>query len=370
MGFIRHLRDAVKLMQLPRDQRRLIVYSEGENYWPHLAGLVAELLDKSELPVCYITSSDNDPGLLLEHSNYQAFLTDESYVRNWLFENIDTDVMLMTMPDLHQYQVKRSKHPVHYIYLQHSLVSLQMVYRRGAFDYYDTIFCAGPHHMEEIRAMEAKDELPAKNLVAHGYGRLDAILSENQERLYKSVPVGSPQHVLIAPSWGDQMTIESGIAEQIVDKLLGQGSKVTLRPHPQTIRLASNKVDAIVNKHSNNPLFCYEANVAGQESLHASDLMISDWSGAALDYALGLGKPVLFVDVPRKINNPDYMELGLEPIEVTIRSLLGGLVDEKTLDLSVTQNPVDIEQWVFNPGCSAKYGADYIIKLMETSELD
>mgnify|MGYP003326545469 CR=1 FL=1 len=45
-----------------------------------------------------------------------------------------------------------------------------------------------------------------------------------------------------------------------------------------------------------------------QESLHRSDLMISDWSGAALDYALGLNKPVLFIDVPRKVNNLDYYQ--------------------------------------------------------------
>ena len=28
----------------------------------------------------------------------------------------------MTMPDLHNYQIKRSSHKVHYVYVQHSLV--------------------------------------------------------------------------------------------------------------------------------------------------------------------------------------------------------------------------------------------------------
>ena len=78
-----------------------------------------------------------------------------------------------------------------------------------------------------------------------------------------------------------------------------------------------------MKKHSNHALFSYEANVAGQDSLHESDLMISDWSGAALEYAFGLNKPVLFVDVPRKVNNLDYEELGIEPFEAEMREKIG-----------------------------------------------
>jgi hypothetical protein len=133
-------------MQLPKEQRRLTFYSEGKNYWPHLEGLIREVLATSDIPVCYISSGKDDPGLFLEHANYLTFKIDEGFVRNWLFENIETDVMVMTMPDLHQYQVKKSKHKVHYVYVQHSLVSLHMAYRKGAFDHYDTIFCGTTSH--------------------------------------------------------------------------------------------------------------------------------------------------------------------------------------------------------------------------------
>jgi len=319
MGFISHIKDVMRFMQLPREQRKLVFYSEGKNYWPHLEGFVKEVLSTSDIPVCYISSGEDDPGLNLEHKNYQTFKIDEGFIRNYLFEHIDTDVMVMTMPDIEQFQVKRSKHKVHYVYVQHSLVSLHMIYRKGAFDHYDTIFCSGPHHIKEIRAMEEKYNLPAKNLVEHGYGRLDAIIEESQKRPKKIKREGEPLHVLIAPTWGLKGTIESGIGETIVDKLLEQGFKVTLRPHPQTIKFAKDKIDLILKKYSKNNLFQYEANIAGQESLHESDVMISDWSGAALDYAFGLNKPVWFVDVPRKINNVDYKELGIEPFEVMIR---------------------------------------------------
>lgn len=372
MGFIRHIKDVMRFMQLPKEQRRLTFYCEGKNYWSHLEALVNEVLNTTDIQVCFISSSEDDPGLLVEHPNYQTFKIDEGFVRNWLFENIETDVMVMTMPDIHQYQVKRSKHKVHYVYVQHSLVSLHMVYRKGAFDHYDTIFCAGPHHIEEIRAIEQKYNLRAKNIVEHGYARLDAILDKNSSLPIKEA--NNPFHVLIAPSWGEHATIESGVAEEIVAHLLSHNYQVTLRPHPETIKFAKKKIDIILNKHKNNELFSYEANVSGQKSLHDSDVMISDWSGAALDYAFGLGKPVVFVDVPRKINNPDYKEIDIEPIEVFIREEIGNVV--KLDDIANLSNIIEqvkdkkidketLTKHVFNPQKSAFYGCKKLKEILD-----
>jgi len=374
MGFIRHLRDVIRFVQLPKEQRRLTFYSEGKNYWPHLEGLVREILARSDIPVCYISSGADDPGLLLKHPNYQTFKIDEGFVRNWLFENIETDVMVMTMPDLHQYQVKRSKYKVHYVYVQHSLVSLHMVYRKGAFDHYDTIFCAGPHHLREIRAMEAKYNLPPKNLVEHGYGRLDAIIDESKKRPKKDKPVDAPKHVLIAPSWGQKGTIESGVGEEIVNQLIEQGCQVTFRPHPQTIKFCKDKIDAIVKKHGGNPLFTYEANVVGQDSLHDSDIMISDWSGAALDYAFGLNKPVLFVDVARKVNNPDYEEIAIKPFESYIRTKIGHILELEKILKFLNEPCVEFDQTIinsniFNIGEASKVGCDYILECLKKSKM-
>jgi YidC/Oxa1 family membrane protein insertase len=80
------------------------------------------------------------------------------------------------------------------------------------------------------------------------------------------------------------------------------------------------------------PNFELELDIASQDSLQRSDLMISDWSGAALEYAFGLERPVLFVDVARKVNNPDYEQLGIEPLEVSVRERIGRVVDPSRLD--------------------------------------
>ena len=331
MQFLRHIKDVVRFNQLHRSKRSLTFYSEGRNYWPHLEGLLREVLNTSDIPVCYVSSGSDDPGLTYAHPNLQTFKIDTGFVRNWFFENIDTDVMVLTMPDIDQYQVKRSKFKVHYVYIQHSLVSLHMVYRAGAFDHYDTIFCAGPHHKAEIRAIEAHGNLPPKNLVEHGYGRLAAIRQTAVSCSSRQSIVGSMKHFLIAPSWGPEGIVESGTAFNIVEKLVSEGHQVTLRPHPQTVKFARPKVDEIRSAFATHPNFSFEGNVDGQESLLHSDVMISDWSGAALDYAFGLEKPVLFIDVPRKINNPDYESLGIEPFEVYIREEIGQVISTDQL---------------------------------------
>ena len=96
--------------------------------------------------------------------------------------------------------------------------------------------------------------------------------------------------------------------------------------------------------------FSYETEMGSQESLHASDIMISDWGGAAYEYAFGLERPVIFIDLPRKVNNPEYkkilLESGyLEPIEVAIRSKIGLVVSTDRLE----DIPKQIEELCSNP---------------------
>ena len=114
---------------LKREQRQVTFYSEGKNYWPHLQGLLKATLEKTNFSVCYISSSLEDPGIKTKHPNLKTFFIGMGFTRDYFFKSLETDIMVMTMPDLNNYQIKRSPHNVHYIYVQHSLVSLHSVYR-------------------------------------------------------------------------------------------------------------------------------------------------------------------------------------------------------------------------------------------------
>lgn len=366
---LRHFCSLLRFMQLSGEECKLVFYSEGKNYWPYLQGLVREVLAISETSVCYVSSDPEDPGLFLENSKYKTFLIDEGFIRNWFFENLKATVLVTSMPDLNQFQVRRSKNKVHYIYVQHSLVSLHMVYRKGAFDFYDTIFCSGPHHVAEVRAIEKVYGVPKKNVFEHGYGRVDSLLSDSQKRPASSGSQGFVQHVLFAPSWGRMGAVETGVAGKVLSLLLGAGFFVTLRPHPQTLKTSKNAVSNIFEKFKSNDFFRFEDNVVGEDSLHESDVMISDWSGAALDYAFGLGKPVIFLDLPRKVNNQEYMKVGLEPLEVSIRESVGVVLDLEHMDSIVdTLKSIEVsatQGHVFNVGHSAEIGAKELLRICD-----
>ncbi len=362
---LNYILQANEFLRLPKKMRRIVFYSEGKNYWPLFKGLIDGILDQSDLNICYITSDKLDPGFKYSGNLFKSFLIDDSYVRNWLFKNMQSDILIMTMPDLNNYQVKRSKYPVHYIYLQHNLMSLHMSYRQGAFDWFDTVFCAGPHHVQEIRCLEEKYNLPQKKILKHGYARLDSIIKHKQ---LKKVDTSST-HALFAPSWGHDGAIEMGLGGQVVEKLLSFGYKVTFRPHPETLKSSAKIINKIVSKYTENKMFKYEKSVSSLESFYQSDFMISDWSGAALEYSFGLKKPVIFLDLPKKINNPMYKEIDIIPLEVSVREDIGVVtsVDQITTSLinSLPYGQVNPEEYVFNIGKSDFYGVKYILKMTD-----
>ncbi len=291
-----------------------------------------------------------------------------------MFQFLQAGVMVMTMPDLDVYHIKRSKYPVDYVYMYHSMVSSHMIYRRNAFDNFDTILCVGPHHNDEIRATEELYELPAKNLVDTGYGILDTILKsrESDEALQKYDESAS-KRVLIAPSWGDNALLESG-AEELVRVLLEAGHTVTVRPHSMTIRQWPKMLKKLQETFASVPNFRLELALSSQGTVDDSDIMISDWSGAALEYAFGLERPVIYVDVARKVNNQEYEKIPFEPIEAKLRSEIGAVVSPANLSEvpglvdRLCENPGIYRDrirelrshWVYNIGSSGKVAAEHI----------
>jgi len=364
----------LSFLSVPPARRRIVVYSEGEGSWPHLGPVLQSLLQGFDGEVAYVSSSSEDPGIALDHPSLHRHVIGDTAVRTMFFSGLQADLVLMTMPDLQTFHIKRSAKVRFYVYLHHSLVSSHMAYRAGAFDHFDAVLCAGPHHEAELRAIEEKSGLKAKLLLRHGYGRLDAI------RAVADADLRSARHpmLLVAPSWGAKGLIEA-YSEELLAGLEKCTWQVVVRPHPQTLKLAPEAINRVHKWCSKQPAQrILETGVACHDSLRRADVMLSDWSGAAFDYALGLERPVLFVDVPRKVNNPEYARIGLEPIEVFAREQIGRVITTRELanlqlhlDTLRADSAVRVvairtfrERWVFNVGRSAEAGAEALIQLL------
>jgi len=184
--------------RLPASQRAITFYSEGPAYGVHMEPILDNLLDHSERAVAYLTSEPYDPILDRDHPQLSAFFIGAGSARTALFKALEPTVMVMSTPDLENMYLKRSIHPVHYVYVHHSLVSTHMVYNEGAFDHFDTIFCVGPHHEAETRAREKQTGLPPKEVFEHGYGRLDGIIEKTPTP--EPIDTNAQKRLLIAPS--------------------------------------------------------------------------------------------------------------------------------------------------------------------------
>ncbi len=366
-----------KFLALPKAQRAIVFYCEGKNYWVHLEPIIDYLLANSRQAICFISSDPNDPGLSINKPQYNSFVIGEGHVRTTFFAALNTKILVMTMPDLNLFHIRRSPQTQYVAYIHHSIVSCHMAYRKGAFDHFDAIFCAGPHHENEIRAIEKHQGLKPKQLIKHGYGRLDAILAKSKYTHSKTL-AAKPYRILLAPSWGEQAVLET-IGNEVIDILLAAAFHVTVRPHPQTYKLHPQRLAQIKQQYTRHDNFLLEEGISSQTALHQSHVMISDWSGAAFDYAFGLEKPVLFIDVTKKINNPEYTSLNTPVLEETIRSQIGKVVATNQLQAipdmlhELINNKTDFhtkilqarKQWVFNISKSGKMGALALLDICE-----
>jgi len=284
--------------------------------------------------------------------------------------------MVMTMPDLETFHVKRSKiYPVHYVYIFHSLSSTHYIYRKTAFDNFDTIFCTGNYQIIEIQEREKKFNLVKKKLVKHGYGRLDTLINEARiTDIRKSV--SNNKVVLIAPSWGPNGLIETK-GQEIVRILLDSGFYVILRPHPVTLKKSSKVIQKIEKEFKDNLNFKLETDIRNTESFFLCNCMISDWSGVATEFAFAFEKPIFYVDTPQKINNPEHHQIDLVPLEEKIRLQIGEILSLSQLSLMPSKINQSLqsqnkfkekiqkikEETVFNIGNSGEQGAKYLLEL-------
>jgi YidC/Oxa1 family membrane protein insertase len=376
---MRERRALKEFESLGRRHRRLVFYSEGPGDWPHVGPVVETLLREHDVDLAYVSSDPGDPGLAVQHPRLRGFMVGDGTVRTILFARIDCDHFVMTLPDLDQLWLKRSAHPVHYVYLFHSLNSTHAAYRKGAFDAYDTVLCVGPHHVAEIRATEARYGLRPKELVEHGSVKLDTVLAEVQRRGSERREEG-PRRVLVAPSWGECSLIERPVGEELVECLLGAGFETVLRLHPMTVRRLPKLVAGLRRRFGGRDRFFLEEDMNAVESWLRSDAMVSDWSGAALEYAFALGRPVVYVDTPQKTVNEDWGEIDLRPFEDAVRTELGTVVaedDVATVPAAIETALADPagarersrrvrDRSVFNVGTSAHAAAGYLASLVAT----
>jgi hypothetical protein len=322
LGFLRE-NSAVQKMIATRYP--VIFYAENAYYFQYFRRLF-EALRERKVKICYITSDRNDPVLAFQDENTDVVFSKSTLA--FAFSRLQADLVIMTMPDLGQYLFKRSKAVKKYLYLFHALVSTHQQYRLHAFDHYDTILLAGPHQEREIREAEARYDLPQKELVPYGYPLLDDLVQKST-----SIPVQKDE-ILIAPSWYEQGILQTCI-HPLVKVLAVTNYTVRIRPHPEFIKRNKQAFRQLETAAKKNSRISIDTKPSLLDSLLQANHLITDRSGIAFEFTLVRNSPVIFIDTPLKVQNPEAGSFRNEPVENSLRGEMGICVNPADLSTVV-----------------------------------
>ncbi len=361
-------------------EKQVVFYSEKNGFYKYFQNVIEAILRKTDIVIHYITSDPKDEVFALANDNFRVYYIGENKLIV-LMMKMESDVVVLTTPDLQKYHIKRSlvKDDIEYIYMDHAIGSVNMTFRKHALDYFDTVFIPNEVTKQEIRAQEEVYGLKKKELVECGFGLIDNMIDAYEKEGNR---VNNPKEILIAPSWQQDNLLDLCI-EPILDQLLGKGYHVVLRPHPQYVRHFEDKLLAIKEKYVSSNDFELQMDFSSNNTVFNADVLITDWSGIAYEYSFTTLKPTLFINTPMKIMNPDYEEINIEPFDITIRDKVGislNVEEMNTLhekvetllhDESYTKESMATirSQYLYNVGNSGNVGANYIIKkLIEYSK--
>lgn len=357
--------------------KHVVFYSEKSGFWKYYKDIVEQLLRRTNIKVHYITNDPDDqifeiakkePRIIPYYIGPRRIIT--------LMMKMEADVVVMTTPDLETYQIKRSKmsKDVEYIYTPHDAMSVHMGFREHALDHFDTVLCAGPQQMDEIRASEKLYGTKEKTLVPCGYCMLDNLVEgfEKQKQQEKA-----RKRILIAPSWQEDNLLDS-VIDDLLSSLLCDEYQVVVRPHPEYVKRYRPRMDALMARWESKvgEGLVFETDFSSNSSIWTSDALVTDWSGIAYEYSYTTLRPTLFVNTKIKAPNPNWEKVGITPLEISLRDQIGMSLEKgevatrsKAVIADMIDNPLRWseqikavrEKNIFNLGHCGEKAAAYII---------
>ncbi len=356
--------------------KHLVFYAEGGGYYRYFQSVVEWLLAHSNVTIHYVTNDPKDGVFALAEKNphIRAYYIGPVKIIP-LMMKMDADMVVMTTPDLNTYQLKRSyvKKDVEYVYLDHGPTSVHMCYRKGAFDHFDTIMANGPFQVAEHRATEKLYGLKEKKIVESGYPLLDLLLSAPAP----AKPVSDSRRIMIAPSYQTDCIPDSCL-DALVEAITAANPDCTVvfRPHPQYVRRFPAKMQAIAERYKDRANVVMEADFSKPSTMDMADVLVTDWSGIAYEYAFKTRRPVVFIDTPMKVINPEWKRIGLTPTDISFRNEVGVSVPLDDIPAAgravadMLANPdrfaarIDtlLQSKFFNPGHAGEVVGKYILE--------
>jgi len=302
---------------------KYIFYSENKSYLKYSYLLIESLAKKYPDDVYYVSSDINDK---IYNLNVKNLFIGTGFLMQYFFTFIKAKNMFLTLTDLGNHTIKKTKNIDNYIYYFHSPVSTIKQYMGDAFDNYDIILCNGDYQVNEIQKREFLKKNKKKKLIKSGYFYFDYLKKKiNYQKI--------SDEILIAPSWdSNQANFMNENLEEIIKQVLDKSFKVRFKPHPENIKRSKSILDGFKKKFINDK-FILDVTAENIKAMENAKCLITDNSGIAIEYILLFKKPVLYFDDKKKIHNVEFENYkDLVPIEDKVKASFGFIFNKNDIN--------------------------------------
>jgi len=322
LGFLSYL----KLVR-SNTNKKVVFFSESKNYRNYLLNLIKILDKENSLSVIYLTSDLKD---LEKISNkIIPIYIGAGFFRVLIFAFIKCEMVIMTLTDLGNHEIKRSKNCKNYIYLFHSLVSTHKGYTHRAFENYDVILSNGEYQKKELEICEKLFNFKKKKIFNTGYLYFENLFESKIDHTNKI----DEKKILIALSWNkSSKNLFDNYAENIIKRLIDKEFNAILRTHPETLKRSNRTLENIKKNFLKFNNFKLNTDLTDLRPMNDSSLLITDNGGMALEYFITQKKPVLYINYSEKIHNEFFQKIKLNTVEDEFKKDFGTSMEIDELD--------------------------------------
>ena len=331
---INFIKDFLNFYKFKKNEKffRAIFFNENEFTYSYLKEHIK--LRKSPNKIAIISFE-----IIPEKNSIKTFFFKTNFFRKLFFLTLRINFIYSTTPDLNnsiflKSVISKNK----YIYLQHSPISLSMIYREKAFINFDMIQAVNKPQMNDILDINKIHKKKIKIL------KSKYLFLENKKKIKASKNIID---VLIAPTWNTDF-YKLNLHKILKKILLSSNKSFELRPHPMSFKNKEitlddlNKDEIIVNTDKD----------LNYNNYH---FLITDWSGIYVEFALIKNTIPILIDTKKKVLNQNYINFSNAPLEITSRNILGHQIKIEEvnnilniLDKNAKEDPTNIINNFYN----------------------
>ena len=285
-----------KIIHLRKIKPKYLFYSEDKKYQKYAYLLIEALVKKHQEEIYYVSSEIDDK---INNLDVKNIFIGKGFLMNFFFLIVRAQNMFLTLTDLGNHVVSKTKNINKYIYYFHAPVSTTKNYTATAFDNYDVILCNGDYQIDEIRKREFIKKIKKKKLIKSGYFYFDYL----NNLMNKNIKANE---ILIAPSWNyNSKNFINENLEKIIQSALNGGHTVRFRPHPESFKRSMLTINNLLKKFSNKK-FILDETSENIYSMEKAKCLITDNSGIAIEFVLLFKRPTLYFEDIDKIHNTEF----------------------------------------------------------------